>query len=72
MGSVETIAAKKWPKQGSWIGQRCNVMFHYDAREILEGTYVRDDEEEPWVTIIRLDDGRYVLTTECQHQRQGE
>jgi hypothetical protein len=31
---------------------------------------VRDDISEPFVGIIRLDDGRHVLMTECQFQEQ--
>jgi hypothetical protein len=31
------------------------------------GTIVRDDNEPPWRTIIRLDDGRVVLASECQY-----
>lgn len=39
----------------------------FDALLSIEGTIVRDDVEAPYHTIISLDDGRYVLTTECQH-----
>jgi hypothetical protein len=31
---------------------------------------VRDDISKPFVGIIRLDDGRHVLMTECQFQEQ--
>lgn len=66
MGCVANIKADRFPKQGSWLGKRTRVMFHYGGPEIM-GTVVRDDNEEPYRTIISLDDGRVVLATECQH-----
>lgn len=67
MGNVVNITAASFPKQGEHKGLRVCVMFHYDASSILEGTVVRDDSEAPWVTIVHLDDGRYVLSRECQY-----
>lgn len=67
MGYVQSIDANTFPKQGSWLGKRANVCFHYDTSVLIGGIFVRDDAEEPHVSIIRLDDGRHVLTTECQH-----
>ena len=67
MGNVANIDHKNWPKQGSWLGKRTRVCFHYDTSHIVLGTVVRDDVEKPWVTIISLDDGRVVLASECQH-----
>ena len=67
MGCVKRITADKFPKQGPWLGKRCDVCFHYNAKQTIGGVFVRDDREEPYVSIIRLDDGRHVLTTECQH-----
>jgi hypothetical protein len=67
MGVVANIAADRFPKQGDWLGRRTRVCFHYDTSRITWGTVVRDDNEDPGVTIIRLDDGRYVLAQECQH-----
>jgi hypothetical protein len=46
---------------------RVNVCFHYDTSNYVRGTLVREDREEPFVGIIKLDNGRYVLTTECQY-----
>lgn len=41
----------------------------FDYREpIYGGVMERDDSEEPFRGIIRLDDGRHILTTECQWQ----
>lgn len=56
-----------YPKQGGWFGKRTEVCFHYDTTYTIMGTIVRSDGESPWEDIIRLDDGRYVLTEECQH-----
>lgn len=67
MGVVENISADKWPKQGSWLGRRTRVCFHYDTSKWEWGTIVRDDAESPGVGIISLDSGRVVLMTECQH-----
>lgn len=33
----------------------------------IEGTVIRDDVEDPHLTIIKLDDGRIILGTECQY-----
>ena len=68
MGCVETITADKWPAQNFDCGRRVLVCFHYDTTKTTPGTVVRDDMESPYVTIIRLDDGRHVLSTECQFQ----
>lgn len=67
MGVKANIDYETFPKQGGWLGARCKVVFKYDTTKELGGTYVRDDREDPHVQIIRLDDGRHVLTTECQH-----
>lgn len=67
MGCVQNISMTSWPKQGSWLGKRTKVCFHYDTSHTIMGTIVRDDSEKPGVCIISLDDGRVVLSTECQH-----
>lgn len=67
MGVVAGIDYDKFPRQGTWLGKRTRVCFNYDTENTIRGTVVRDDAEKPYVTIIRLDDGRHVLTTECQH-----
>ena len=66
MGCVDSITAKGGPVQCDTVGRRVSVCFHYDTSQELLGTVVRDDGESPFKTIINLDDGRYVLTTECQ------
>jgi hypothetical protein len=67
MGVVANVNLDTWPKQGSWLGKRTKVCFNYDSSRTVMGTIVRDDNEEPWVTIISLDNGRVVLATECMH-----
>lgn len=71
MGVVKNVSATKWPKQGAWFGKRTRVCFNYDTAHSVMGTIVRDDYEDPWVTIISLDDGRVVLATECQHSPES-
>lgn len=68
MGCVNNITHEKFPRQSDWLGRRVNVCFHYDTAYILHGVIVRDDADDPLVTIIALDDGHYVLSTECQYQ----
>jgi hypothetical protein len=58
------------PPQGSYKNKRAKVCFNYDANRTIEGTIVRDDMEKPWLTVIKLDLGRYVLATECQFSPQ--
>lgn len=66
MGNVPNITQPRFPEQGRHAGQRCEVLFHYQG-PALSGTVVRDDNEAPWVTIIKMDDGRHILSTECQY-----
>lgn len=67
MGVVANVGTDAFPEQGTYLNRRAFVCFRYDTANSLGGTIVRDDMEEPWVTIIRLDDGRHVLTSECQY-----
>lgn len=67
MGCVKTITATTFPEQSSHVNQRVAVCFMYDTSQSILGTIVRDDLEEPFETIIQLDDGRIVLATECQY-----
>lgn len=72
MGVKDNIDYDKFPRQGVWLGRRTRVCFNYDTSRTILGTIVRDDAEEPGRAIIALDDGRYVLTTECQHSPESE
>jgi hypothetical protein len=66
MGAHQNIAIDKFPKQGRELNRRVRVCFNYDTSRQVGGVVVRDDSEEPGRMIIRLDDGRFVLSTECQ------
>ena len=67
MGCVKNISSDKFPKQGSHKGKTVDVCFNYDTSKLVQGTVIRDDDEDPWRTIISLNDGRVVLATECQY-----
>lgn len=56
---------EEWPAQGDYLGRDTRVMFHYRREPTLHGTMVREDVND--VTIIQLDDGRFVTATECQY-----
>jgi hypothetical protein len=70
MGNHPNISKDKFPKQGQYLNKRVRVAFNYntDPDALVYGTIVRDDIEEPYLTIIELDgsDERYILDTECQ------
>lgn len=68
MGTVKNITYDQFPKQSDWLGKQLLVCFHYDTSKTLKGEVVRDDLEEPHRMIIKLENGRYVLATECQYQ----
>lgn len=67
MGCISTITAYKFPKQSEYVNRRCKVCFHYDTTKLLNGTIIRDDREEPFETLVRLDDGRIIRGAECQY-----
>lgn len=67
MGCVSTITWTDFPKQSEYVNRRVRVCFHYDTSRTIMGTIVRDDREEPFETIIVLDDGRILRGTECQY-----
>ena len=74
MGCIDTITYEKFPKQKDEnykypqfkVGSRVKVCYHYDTLKYHYGTIVRDDLEEPFETIIKLDNGRYLRAVECQ------
>ena len=68
MGCVKSIDADRFPAQGSQWGKQVRVCFNYDTSRTILGRVVRDDAEEPGHMIIKLEDGRHVLSTECQYQ----
>jgi hypothetical protein len=44
-----------------------DVCFNFDTSCTVRGTVVRDDAEEPGRMIIQLENGWFVLATECQY-----
>lgn len=66
MGCVKNLTKDKRPEQGGWVGKRAEVCFNYDTSKRFPGKVIRDDREEPFETIILLDDGFPVKTSECQ------
>lgn len=68
MGIETNVDAERFPTQGVYWGRQVRVCFNYDTSKTLLGLVVRDDAEAPGRMIIRLDDGRHVLSTECQYQ----
>lgn len=72
MGVVQNIRIDKFPAQGSLLGKKVSVCFHYDTSQLIDGVFVRDDMESPFLEIIRLSDGRHVLATECQYSMPNE
>lgn len=70
MGVVDGIGHDEWPRQGTHLGMRVEVMFNYRLPK-LGGVVVRDDRDPPHIGLIRLDDGRHVLMTECQYTPEG-
>lgn len=68
MGVVANIGYDIFPKQGKYLGKEVEVCFHYDTSRVVRGKVVRDDAETPYATIIRLTDGRYVSSKECQYR----
>ena len=68
MGVHPNIGFKKFPKQGPSVGQPVSVCFNYDTASRIGGKIVRNDYEAPFIGIIALDDGRFILMTECQYQ----
>jgi hypothetical protein len=67
MGVVDNIAADQFPQQGDLVGRQAQVCFRYDTRRTFDAVIVRDDREAPWITILRLADGRHILASECQY-----
>lgn len=67
MGCHRNVTHNTFPRQGRYLGQAMKVMFHYHG-PMFDGVVVRDDAEEPFLTIIKLADGRHIMSTECQYQ----
>tara|TARA_R110002124_G_scaffold55183_7_gene156316 strand:- start:632 stop:847 length:216 start_codon:yes stop_codon:yes gene_type:complete len=68
MGIHENVGFNTFPQQGADLGAKVIVAFAYDTRYTLAGVCVRNDIDEPGITIFHLEDGRFVLSTECQYR----
>ena len=67
MGWSPNVDYDRFPKQGHLVGKAVRVVFNFGTREV-KGTILRDDVEGPRpLTVIQLEDGRVVLSTECQY-----
>lgn len=76
MGVHPNIGFDRFPKQDTdasfgGVGARVKVCFNYDVSNAIGGFVVRCDQEEPGRTIIKLDDERYVLASECMWSPDG-
>jgi hypothetical protein len=67
MGIEKNVGIDKFPKQGEMLGKKVEVCFNYETSKKMIGRVVRDDIEEPYKSIIKLRDGRYILSTECHY-----
>lgn len=70
MGVVANVSADTFPRQSEFNppGTKCSVCFNYDTSRTFPGVIVRNDIEQPFVGIIRLNDGRHIRMEECQYQ----
>lgn len=67
MGIVSNVDYEKFPQQGPFLNKRTKVCFRYNMENTIMGTIVRDDIDPPFLTIIHLDDGRFIMSAECQY-----
>jgi hypothetical protein len=72
MGFSNYVDAVKYPKQGRMLNKKVEVCFNFDIHNIFYGKVIRYDIEEPFEVIIRLNDGRIIMSGECQfREREG-
>ena len=55
------------PKQGTWLGRVVDVCWDYDTSNTMRGLIVREDEDSPGLMIIKLNNGDYITSKECQY-----
>lgn len=67
MGQHINISATLFPEQGELLGKQVRVAFHHETQNYFLAKCIRDDIEEPFRTIFQLEDGRIILSTECQY-----
>lgn len=66
MGQHPNIDYNKFPVQGKYLGKRVKVSFNY-SQKVERGTIIRDDIDNPFLTLIQLDNGGVVSSKECQY-----
>ncbi len=67
MGNHINVGFNKFPKQGDLLGKEVDVCFNYNTSKVMRGCIVRDDIEEPFLTIIEGNNGKFYMSTECQY-----
>lgn len=55
-----------YPVQTEDLGKLVDVYFQYDMEKHMDGRIVRQDKAAPYLTVIRLDNGNYVLGHEIE------
>jgi len=68
MGIENNISLDNFPEQGAWLNRKVKVCFNYDTSKTILGTIIREDVSGAGLMIINLDNGRTVMSTECQYQ----
>jgi hypothetical protein len=66
MGVSPFINYEKYPNQGNLLNCRVRVCYEFDSSKVHEGVVIRDDLGRPGLTIIKLDNDRVLLSSECQ------
>lgn len=59
------VGIDEFPEQAPY--ERVLVCFNFHAGQTIEGVVVRNDMTTPGKMIIKLADGRFVLSTECHY-----
>jgi hypothetical protein len=59
------INLDNFPAQSPLLGKAVDVSFEHGRSARVAATLVRCDIEPPFITIVKLYDGRHVLATEC-------
>lgn len=67
MGCVN-IDFDHFPQQSETVGKDVRVCYNFNTRDCHLGKIIRSDSEEPYLTVIRLVNGRVLLDSECQYQ----
>lgn len=68
MGVVKNISIDEFPKQSDKVGKIHSLCFKYDPDRRVDAVCIRDDKEDPWMTIFQDVNGRVILATECHYQ----